>query len=173
MTGSVVGFCDLHGRDACTLCDECGHDALRHEPAPSWRATCWSESRCDDCSPTGVPMSTYWLVESAGELAVKTGDLRRTNVWYGASQVLEHVLETVDVLAGDELHVLPGGTFLVRGRRSPAGRDVREVRWSGETGPYVGDSAQRASRDAFLRANATRINPDDKTVVTSYRDAGR
>jgi hypothetical protein len=53
------GWCDLHHRLACTLCDECGHEQAQHINGHDKsggdaefvfaNATCWAESICRDC----------------------------------------------------------------------------------------------------------------------------
>ena len=59
----LTNFCNLHGRDDCTLCDECGHED--HLWAPGYEAagdkatadfiyanaTCWAENICRECAP--------------------------------------------------------------------------------------------------------------------------
>ena len=58
-----LGYCDLHQRENCTLCDECGHQD--HLWAPGYEAagdkatadfiyehaTCWAENICRECAP--------------------------------------------------------------------------------------------------------------------------
>jgi hypothetical protein len=44
----MPGYCNLHDRDDCTLCDECDHDTTSHIESYD-HPTCWAESVCLAC----------------------------------------------------------------------------------------------------------------------------
>lgn len=56
-----TGYCELHQRIDCDLCDECGHgpaDHLNGHDLPAYaarlvfdHATCWAENVCRSCDP--------------------------------------------------------------------------------------------------------------------------
>lgn len=57
------GYCNLHSRDGCTLCDECDHESASHLHVDSTKdqrvidyiyanSTCWAENVCRECSPS-------------------------------------------------------------------------------------------------------------------------
>ncbi len=56
---ALAGYCELHKRWDCTLCDECGHDSTVHINAWFYdeaerrvifdNATCWAENICLTC----------------------------------------------------------------------------------------------------------------------------
>lgn len=74
MTANVYalsGWCSLHSRIDCDLCDECGHPAADHinghdQAGPARdiifeRPTCWAENVCRQCRP-----ALHQLVASYG-----------------------------------------------------------------------------------------------------------
>jgi len=67
--------------------------------------------------------NTYWMVTAPFRLSVATGDTQPTGQWYGASQLFEKVYQAAPVKAGDEIHNLYGGIYLVQ---SGVGRLVEE-----------------------------------------------
>jgi hypothetical protein len=60
-----------------------------------------------------IGANRYFRVRRQFPLEAKVG-ARPSNVWIGASQVLQTTYATVTAKRGEEVHQLVGGTFLVR-----------------------------------------------------------
>jgi hypothetical protein len=98
--------------------------------------------------------NAYYLIRDESDPLPVLEGFRFAGVYYGAARVLAPITTNVEPVEGDELHVLLGGTFLVR-----AGKVVGEVIYSEATDARVA---------TWIRANMA-VETTSPTRVECYR----
>src|SRR5262245_52915423 len=114
----------------------------------------------------GWPSAFYGYVGDALEVRVTTGAYRATGCYYGASEIQRAVTEAFVLRCGDELHVVAGGTFVVR-----AGIARKLSTTDPDSSPFerITDRPIRFFADALVELDAADVTPP----AGGYRSAER